>query len=140
MDLYTKSKSPFLNNIVVHSGVDYATEMSKVFFLSKININITLPSIESGLPLRIFDIMGCGGFVLTNYQEEIDDLFEIGKEIEVFHNLNELKEKVDYYLTHEKERLQIAMAGYQKICSKHTYKHRINQILNTILSTEEVSN
>ena len=76
--------------------------------------------------------MGSGGFVLTNYQEEIDDLFTIGKDIEVFHDLQELLEKCAYYLTHEKERLTIAMNGYMKVRECHSYIHRINQILHTI--------
>lgn len=133
VELYTNSQSPFLENIHTHSAVTYETDMNKIFYLSKINLNITLPSIETGLPQRIFDIMGCGGFVLTNYQEEIPSLFEIGKDIEVFHDLTELKEKTNYYLTHEKERLAIAMNGYKKICFGHAYTHRIQQILTTVL-------
>lgn len=70
--------------------MDYYTVMNKIFYLSKINLNITLPSIESGIPQRVLDIMGSGGFVLTNYQPEIEEVFEIGKDIEVFHTLEEL--------------------------------------------------
>lgn len=128
--LYTNSKSSFLSKIQVHPPVDYYTDMTKVFHLSKINLNITLPSIESGLPARIFDIMGSGGFVLTNYQPEIDDLFVIGRELEVFHDLEELLQKTEYYLTHENERIRIAMNGYQKVMESHTYEHRIRTMIH----------
>ena len=67
VDFYTNSTSKFLNNVNLHTGVDYYTVMNKIFYLSKINLNITLPSIESGIPQRVLDIMGSGGFVLTNY-------------------------------------------------------------------------
>lgn len=130
--LYTNSNSSHLQNVKTHKGVDYYTTMNKVFYLSKINLNITLPSIETGLPQRIFDIMGCGGFVLTNYQEEIDDLFTIGEDIEVFHNIPELLDKTAYYLTHEKERIQIAMNGYMKVRDKYNYVNQIQIILDTI--------
>lgn len=133
IELYTNSQSPFLDKINTHSAVTYETDMNKIFYLSKINLNITLPSIETGLPQRIFDIMGCGGFVLTNYQQEIPSLFEIGKDLEVFHDLNELKEKANYYLAHEQERLNIAMNGYKKIRFAHAYTHRLKQIISTVM-------
>lgn len=137
VDLYTTRPSKFLKDVTVHDGVDYATEMNTIFYLSKINLNITIPSIETGVPQRIFDIMGCGGFVLTNYQEEMDDLFTIGEDIEVFHNLEELIEKTDYYLKHEEQRLRIAMNGYIKVSNCYSYTHQINKILDTALQYKE---
>jgi spore maturation protein CgeB len=67
--LYTGSNTENLINVNCHGFIDYHTDMYKVFNLSKINLNITLPSIETGIPQRIFDILGAGGFVMTNYQE-----------------------------------------------------------------------
>ena len=120
--LYTSSDTSELKGVNIHDGVDYYTDASKVFHLSKINLNITLPSIETGIPLRVFDIMGVGGFVMTNYQEEIEELFEIDKEIVVYRNLEELDRKVKYYLSHEKERITIAMNGYKKVKEKYDVK------------------
>lgn len=125
--LYTKSPTNFLQNVNTHTSVDYYTVMNKIFYLSKINLNVTLSSIETGVPQRILDIMGCGGFVLTNYQEEIEDLFVIGKEIEVFRNIDELREKCAYYLSHEKERLTIAMKGYKKVRDSFSYQHQLKK-------------
>ena len=130
--LYTKSPTEFLQNVRTHTGVDYYTVMNKVFYFSKINLNITLSSIESGVPQRVLDIMGCGGFVLTNYQEEIEDLFTIGKEIEVFRSIEELREKCTYYLSHEKERLRIAMNGYQKVRDCFSYQHQLNRMISIV--------
>lgn len=132
VDFYTNSTSKFLNNVNLHTGVDYYTVMNKIFYLSKINLNITLPSIESGIPQRVLDIMGSGGFVLTNYQPEIEEVFEIGKDIEVFHTLEELYEKCSYYLTHEKERLTIAMNGYIKIRNNFSYNRLLKKIISTV--------
>ncbi len=130
--LYTRSPADFLQNVNIHTGVDYYTVMNKIFYLSKINLNITLPSIESGVPQRILDIMGCGGFVLTNYQKELEDLFIIGKEIEVFRTVEELKEKCSYYLTHEKERVTIAMNGYKRIRDSFTYQHQLQKMISMV--------
>ena len=104
--VFTASESKHLSLIRGHvfPAIDYRTDMYKVFHLSRINLNFTIPTIESGIPLRVYDIMSVGGFCLTNYQEEIDELFEIGKDIEVFHDLEELMDKSIYYLSHEDQR------------------------------------
>lgn len=130
--LYTSSDSSFLQNIHSHPSVNYHTDMNKIFYLSKVNLNITLPSIETGIPQRILDIMGCGGFVLTNYQNELEEHFTIGKDLEAFHDLTELKDKAFYYLQHENERVRIALNGYQKVRDHFSYEHQLSQILNTI--------
>ena len=110
----------------------------KVYYSTKINLNITLRSIESGIPLRIFDIMSVGGFVLTNWQPEIPDLFEEGKEIVTFKTPEEMLAKVDYYLHHEKERQRIALNGYRKVKEEHTFEHRMDKIVSVIYPTPEM--
>lgn len=131
--LYTGSENiKNLKNVIIRPRVDYLSVMPKIFHLSKISLNITSRSIESGLSQRIWDVMGVGGFMLTNYQPEIEEYFEIGKDLEVFHNLEELVEKVDYYLTHEEERVRIAMNGYKKVRDYHKYSNRLEQILKEV--------
>ncbi len=138
IELYTSSDCSNLQGVHIHNRVDYYTDMSKIFYLSRINLNITLPSIETGIPQRIFDIMGVGGFVLTNYQAELEDLFVIGKEIEVFRDTNELIQKVIYYLSHEKERLQIAINGYKKVRDYYSYTSQMQKLLD-IVNSEDMS-
>lgn len=135
--LYTNSPDDYLENVHVHHGVDYYTDMNKIFYLSKINLNITLSSIESGVPQRILDIMGCGGFVLTNYQPELEELFEVGKEVEVFRNIEELREKCAYYLTHEKERLTIAINGYKKVRDTLSYPQQLARMISILQEEQE---
>ena len=69
--IYTASDTstlPYLHNKGLAKTI---TEMPIIFHESKININTTSKAIRSALPLRIWDILGSGGFVLSNYQEEI---------------------------------------------------------------------
>lgn len=129
--LFTRSLRP-LPKIQLRKGVSTLTEMPKVFYLSKINLNITMRPIITGLPLRIWDVLGCGGFLLTNYQEEIPEYLEIGTDLEAYASPSELLEKAAYYLEHEEERMTIARNGYEKVCQHHSYHKRIAQILNTI--------
>lgn len=102
--------------------VDYKTQMPLVFAGSRINLNITLRSIHSGIPLRVLDIMACGGFVLTNWQPEIEEYFADGEEIVMFRSLEECMSKIDYYLTHEEERKQIARNGQKKVREAFSYQ------------------
>lgn len=109
-----------LPDVQVHGRADYQTDALKVYFSSKINLNITLPSIESGVPLRVFDIMSVGGFVMSNDQTEAHELFVPDKEIVLFSCMEELEEKVAYYLSHEKQRTRIALNGYQRIVKDYS--------------------
>ena len=73
-----------------HPFLTYNDKLPKAYNLSRINLSTSLHSIFSGLPLRTFDIIGAGGFILTNYQPETEELFEIGREIVVYHNFEEI--------------------------------------------------
>lgn len=132
VDLYTASDTKNLPKVHNRGTATTLTEMPKIFNLSKINLNFTIKPIRTGLPLRIWDIMGCGGFVLTNYQEEISEYFEVGKDIEVFGSEEELVEKVRYYLEHEEERAAIARNGYVKVREYHTWEKRMELVLETV--------
>ena len=132
VDLYTYSNTSMLPKVHNKGGADTFTEMPLIFNHSKINLNFTLRAIQTGLPLRIWDIMGCGGFVLTNYQQEIPEYFEIGKEIEVFTSEEEMLSKIDYYLKHEEERRAISENGYKKVREMHTWVNRIAKMMELV--------
>ena len=129
VDLYTASDTTPLNGVHTHGTIESLTAMPKAFHLSKINLNMTVKSIQSGLPLRIFDIMGCAGFLMTNYQSELNDYFEIGKDLETYSSMDELVDKCAFYLEHDDIRTEIAHNGYEKMKQHHTYPHRIAEML-----------
>ena len=130
--LYTHSDTSQLKGVDCRGGVGTLTEMPKVFHASRINLNITMRPIETGLSLRVWDILGCGGFLLTNYQAEIPDFFEIGRDLETYESMEELEQKVQYYLTHEDERVEIAIRGYEKVAMHHTYELRIAEMVRIL--------
>lgn len=132
VDFYTQSDASMLQQIHNRGAANSVTEMPKIFNLSKININFTSKPIKSGLPLRIWDIMACGGFVMSNYQSEIPEYFEIGQEIETFSSTEELIDKCEYYLTHEEERKRIAQRGFEKVCKEHTVEQRLREIVSCV--------
>ena len=132
VDLFTRSDTTHLKNVTVHGGVQSLTEMPIVFNRSRINLNMTVKPIQTGLPLRIFDIMGCGGFCMTNYQAEIPEYFEIGTDLETYGSMEELVDKCAFYLEHEEVRAQIARNGYEKVKAGHGYQQRVMEMLRRV--------
>jgi len=134
VDLYTDSNSTELIGVNNIGSVDYHVDLPKVFHQSKINLNFTIKNIRSGIPLRVWDVLGAGGFMLTNFQAEIPQYFENGKDLVCFESINDMSKKVEYYLIHEEERLQIAKNGYEKVKKYHSYETRLRQIISDIQS------
>lgn len=83
---------------------------------------------------RIFETTGRGGFIIHPYIKGIEDLFEIDKEIVTyeFGNFKQLYEKIDYYMTHDKEREAIRIAGHERTKRDHTYRNRWEFILKEV--------
>ncbi len=115
MKVYTPGDLSEVKTVKVMGTVDYKTDMNKVFKLSKINLNITLPSIHKGIPLRAMDIMGAGGFLLSNWQADFEGLFENGVNYAAFTSLDEALYQIEYYLEHEDERVSVAENARQKM-------------------------
>lgn len=132
VELYTGSDTTALPQVHNRGLAHTHSEMPKIFRLSRINLNMTAKSIKTALPLRIWDILACGGFVLTNYQSEIPEYFEIGTDLETYSSQEELLEKCQYYLSHEEERAQIARNGYQKVRKYHSLESRLNEMVLAI--------
>ncbi len=129
LDLYTLDPSFSLPNLRNHGTADYYAQMPLVFKQSRINLNISLRSIKSGIPLRAFDILGAGGFLLSNYQEDFLENFTPGVDFEYYESEEDLLQKIDYYLTHEDERIAIAKNGHDKVAAAHTYRDRVREML-----------
>ncbi len=136
--VYTNSNFAILNEpderpLLSNRGiVDYQTEMPKVFKCSKINLNITAKTNRTGIPTRVFDIMAAGGFVISNYQEEIPEYFVPGEDIVLYDSIPDLISKIDYYLSHEEERLTIALNGHEKVKAYHTFDNRLQAMFSQL--------
>lgn len=130
--LYTHSDTSRLPDVHNMGGANTLTEMPKIFHAGRINLNITMRPIETGLSLRIWDVLGCGGFLISNYQAEIPEYFEIGKDLEVYENTEDLIGKIDYYLHHDAERIEIALNGYEKVAKYHTYEARLAEMIKIL--------
>ncbi|MCH5266605.1 MAG: glycosyltransferase [Lachnospiraceae bacterium] len=132
VDLYTRDKKAVAGSCHNHGYADYTKEMPEIFRTSRINLNISLKSIKNGIPLRAMEIMGAGGFLLTNYQPDFLLHFEPGVDFVYYENMEDAVEKAAYYLSHEEERARIAASGLNKIRQYHTYEARLAEMLAVV--------
>lgn len=108
---------------------EYNQEMPKIFRLSDVNLNISLRTIQTGIPLRVMDVLACGGFLISNYQEELAEYFRLGEELVTYGDLEELVYLTDVYLKDAARRKQIARCGQERIKKDFTYEKALRMIL-----------
>lgn len=132
LTLYTHQPSELLPKVHFAGTIDPYNSLPLIFKNSKINLNITLRSIQSGIPLRCMDIMGAGGFLLTNFQVDFLDYFVPGEDFIYYESEEDCLSKIGYYLSHEEERRQITTNVLGKMEEKHTFVHRVKEIMEVL--------
>jgi len=118
-------------------GVGWSNVLSNdeyvdIFNKSKININFSRNEGVLQIKGRDFEIPMCGGFLITEYNPELEKYFKIGKEIETYRDNKELLDKIIFYSNNDKKREKIARAGYRRTQENHTYKQRFLEIFNKL--------
>lgn len=78
---------------------------------------------------RVFDGLACGAFILT---DDVHDMGEFERYVQVYKTKKELKDYIDYYLGHPKERKTKAQLGKEHVIQKHTFKQRAETFSQTI--------
>lgn len=112
-------------------GTEHFTKLAQVYSSSKIGFN---SSIANDINMRVFEIMACGCFLLTNYTRNngFGELFQDKKHLVTYRNDKELIELIEYYLNNDEEREKIAEEGCKLVINKHTYYHRVHAMFNYI--------
>ena len=117
-------------------------EMIEIFNRSRINLNLADSPKQLNWFKRLtrrkpppkqikgrnFEIPGCGGFLLTDPADNLEEYYRPEKEVGLFRDFDDLIEKVRYYLSHETERAAIVQAGYARTLREHTYELRFKEI------------
>ena len=128
--LYTQGAIRPIEGVVNLGVANYMKKMPTVFRRSKVNLNITLRTIREGIPLRVLDVLGAGGFLITGYQKGIAERFENGKDLVMAETPEDMVAKVEYYLNHDEEREEIARNGQQKVLKDYSYTKLLPDILD----------
>lgn len=119
------------SNVELFKAVDYEKQMPQVFKCSSININTTVRANRTGIPLRVVDVLGARGFLLSNFQQEMGDWFK-KDEICTYDSMEEAIEKVRYYLKNEDKRKHYINAGYERVKTSFRYEDRLMEIIKSV--------
>ncbi len=112
-----------------HEPIAYYTDLPNFYPHSLINFNCTSMQMKGASNQRILDVPAVGAFVLTDYREQMEDMFDIGKEIICYRDIQEIPDLINYYLSHEKERNTIITKGRERVLNCHTWTHRVAEII-----------
>lgn len=113
-------------------GIDMLKEMQK----SKIGLNSHIDCAEQCAGnMRMFEVTGVGSCLLTDYKNNIKELFEPDKEIITYKSADEAEEKIKWLLNNQDKLQEISLAGQEKTIKFHNYSNRAKQ-LNAIIKSE----
>jgi spore maturation protein CgeB len=118
------------------SGPIASEDIGRIMRASVISLNFSNARIGRQIKARIFEVPGSGGFLLTEYAKDLEKFYNIGKEVGVFHNLEELAGRIRYYLSHPRERDAVAKAGYKRTLREHTYDIRLKEVIDFALAAK----
>jgi spore maturation protein CgeB len=117
------------NGAVYRGEAGHHFELNKIYSASLINIDINRIYQNDIVTMRVFDVLACGGFILTEYTDTLKELFKIGDELDTYGSIEELQEKVEYYLNHPSLVQQIAQKGRERVLHDHTIYQRVQKML-----------
>ena len=126
-------KEVFGVDITVHPSLDYNTQLCNAYRTIAVNLNITSCQMPGAVNQRVFDIPASGSFILSDNQDDLNELFEPGKEAITYNDNNELKDLVKYYTVNSAARGHIVEAAQKRILGEHTYYHRVKYIQETLI-------
>jgi spore maturation protein CgeB len=104
-------------------------EIPIIFNNSIISLNFSNSNGENQIKARVFEVMGSGGFLLTEKAKNLDKILT-NNEISVFDNIDTCIEKIGYYLNNLELRNEVALSGFDKIKKSHTYVSRMKDIID----------
>ena len=112
--------------------VNYYDELPQVYGASAINFNATSLQMRAAVNQRIFDAPAAGGFVLTDFREQLAELFQVGEEVACYQEPGEIPELARFYLRQPRVREKMTAKARQRVLAEHTYRHRVGVMLDTM--------
>jgi hypothetical protein len=119
--------------ILRHHGEVWGLDMYRILLSSKITINRHIDVAENyANNMRLYEATGCGALLVTDFKENLPEIFIPDKEVITYRCAEEATEKINYYLNHEKERKEVALAGQNRTLNEHTYFNRMGELIEII--------
>ncbi|MDL2210207.1 glycosyltransferase [Desulfovibrio sp. OttesenSCG-928-O18] len=118
-----------------HPEVTYYTDLPRLYPASSVNFNCTSKQMKGAVNQRVFDVPATGSFCLTDWREQIENLFEPGTEVICYHSPEEAEDMIRYYLANPEARKTVSAAARRRVLAEHTYDHRITSMVDTMRKT-----
>lgn len=113
-------------------------ELTRIYNASAINLDLGRLTQNDIVTMRVFDILACGAFVIAENNPALEELFDIGAEVESFSTHGELVSKIGFYLAHPAKAAAIADRGKQAVLTRHTIGHRVETMLSALAPADQV--
>ncbi|MCJ2163121.1 MULTISPECIES: DUF3880 domain-containing protein [unclassified Pseudodesulfovibrio] len=126
---------PKSNGVRFHPALDYYEDLPRFYPMSTINFNCTSRQMKGAVNQRVFDVPACGGFLLTDYREQMEDLFDLETEAAVYRQAEEIPSLVEKFLNNQKQRVAIRTAARNRILAGHTYEIRMARLIDIMRNT-----
>jgi len=115
--------------------LDYYADLPRFYPLSAVSLNCTSRQMAGAVNQRVFDIPACGGFVLTDRREQMDDLFEPGTEVIAYDSPDKIPALTAELLGDPVRRESVSRAARTRILAEHTYALRLRTLLAAMRDT-----
>ncbi len=116
-------------------GAGHRHDLARIYGGAKINVDIGRVYQQEIVTLRVFDVLACGGFLLAERGQDLDELFELGTELDAYSTLEELLDKVAYYLAHPETRAEISKRGRAAVLERHRVRFRLREMRDAMASS-----
>jgi len=110
--------------------LNYYDDLSGFYKSCKINFNTTCQQMKTGINQRVFDVPSTQSFLITDYRSQLEEHFEIGKEVICYKDTDEIKDLVTYYLKNDSAREKIVKKAFKRIVRDHTYINRMEVMID----------
>jgi len=149
LSFYAKNTSDFIPAFYVHMAGEWNLPSAQCFIQpalwgmdlyrglrhGKIGLNNVIDFARGeGGNMRQFEVTGCGSLLLTEEHPSLSRHFEPGREVETYGSFEELVEKITYYLSHDREREEIARRGQERCLRDHSLEQRTEWLIEILRS------
>lgn len=118
-----------------HKELGYYAELPYFYPFSELNFNCTSKQMKGAVNQRVFDVPATGSFVITDWRDQLENLFEPGKEVICYHTPEEATGLIARYLDKPAERAAVTALARKRILAEHLYEHRLEAIIRIMCKT-----
>ncbi len=113
-------------------ALNYYKDLPRLYNSCTVNFNATHLQMGHAVNQRVFDVPACGAFLLTDHQSSLYELFETGKEVVTYRDIEEIQDLVRFYLDNPSARDAIVKKARERVLKEHTYRHRLTVLIEAM--------